>query len=283
MGGIENARFLLASRTQVDAGVANSSGLVGRAFMEHPHIYNAVYLLTDGRLDLRFYAQTLRKLDGTDGTGETSGPEARGRGAFALSQTLTTREELPAVACRLREADLDTVEEDATTGDIAPSEIAALLRSAPTELDLYSLEIRSEQRPLAKSRVSLSDERDAFGMPRTKLSWQVDPDDLRRIGRALEILGAELARVGAGRLWLPQDDSGAFDPPRILGGCHHMGTTPMGDDAATSVVDQNCRTHDVDNLYLAGSSVFPSTGFANPTLTIVALAHRLAEHLRSEA
>jgi choline dehydrogenase-like flavoprotein len=61
---------------------------------------------------------------------------------------------------------------------------------------------------------------------------------------------------------------------------HHMGTTRMSEDPRSGVVDRNSRVHGVDNLYVAGSSVFPSAGHANPTLTIVALALRLAEHLR---
>ena len=78
---------------------------------------------------------------------------------------------------------------------------------------------------------------------------------------------------------MPLDEDDTYDPSRYIGGCHHMGTTRMSDGAADGVVDAQCKLHGVDNLYVAGSSVFPSAGFANPTLTIVALAHRLAHHL----
>jgi choline dehydrogenase-like flavoprotein len=66
----------------------------------------------------------------------------------------------------------------------------------------------------------------------------------------------------------------------IVGNFHHLGTTRMAADARRGVVDENCRLHETENLYVAGSSVFPSAGFANPTLTIVALAIRLADHLK---
>jgi choline dehydrogenase-like flavoprotein len=82
-------------------------------------------------------------------------------------------------------------------------------------------------------------------------------------------------------MWIPGDASRfAWN---VSPGGHHMGTTRMGADPKTSVVDKDCRTHQVTNLYIAGSSVFPTAGDSNPTLTIVALAHRLADTLKKAA
>src|SRR5688572_24267759 len=118
-------------------------------------------------------------------------------------------------------------------------------------------------------------------MPRAALDWRIAPEDDVRLRRALEILGRELGAAGIARAWIPGDAS-RFVCRRSPGG-HHIGTTRMGTDLATSVVDGECRTHQLENMYIAGSSVFPTAGEANPTLTIVALAHRLADTLKRTA
>jgi choline dehydrogenase-like flavoprotein len=143
------------------------------------------------------------------------------------------------------------------------------------------LAIRAEQSPLAESRVSLTDEVDALGMRRAALDWQISPEDDLRLHRALVLLGRELGASAIARAWIPGDSSRFIWRPSPGG--HHLGTTRMGTGPGTSVVDANCRTHQVENLYIAGSSVFPTGGEANPTLTIVALAHRLADTLRRTA
>jgi choline dehydrogenase-like flavoprotein len=72
-------------------------------------------------------------------------------------------------------------------------------------------------------------------------------------------------------------------PPAVFGNWHHLGTTRMHRDPSRGVVDENCRVHEMSNLYIAGGSVLPTGGYANPSLTIVALSLRLADHLRSRA
>ena len=98
--------------------------------------------------------------------------------------------------------------------------------------------------------------------------------------RAMVVLGSELGAAGLARLWVPGDAS-RFVWRQDPGG-HHMGATRMGKDPAVSVVDATSRTHEVRNLYITGGSVFTTGGDSNPTLTIVALAHRLADTLRSK-
>ena len=101
------------------------------------------------------------------------------------------------------------------------------------------------------------------------------------VRRANQLLGEELGRLGIGRLrlepWLREPD-GEW-PRQLSGACHQMGTTRMAASPRDGVVDPDCRVHGVGNLYVAGSSVFPTAGCANPTLTLVALAARLADHL----
>jgi choline dehydrogenase-like flavoprotein len=97
-------------------------------------------------------------------------------------------------------------------------------------------------------------------------------------------IGEELARLCLGRLqlqeWLLAGDD--FWPDPIGSGRHHIGTTRMSDEPRSRVVDRNCRRHGVSNLYVAGSSVFPTGSYVTPTLTIVALALRIANHVKGE-
>jgi choline dehydrogenase-like flavoprotein len=139
---------------------------------------------------------------------------------------------------------------------------------------------RSEQTPNVNSRVVLSRETDRLGMRRSCLDWRTTTLDRSAIRLMASFAVSEFKRLGLGRVvladWLKAD---AW-PDSLVGGPHHMGTTRMSDDAATGVVDRNCRVHGVHGLYIAGSSIFPTGGHANPTLTIVAFAMRLAAHVR---
>jgi choline dehydrogenase-like flavoprotein len=158
---------------------------------------------------------------------------------------------------------------------------------APQKAWLYT---RCEQAPNPDSRVVLTDEVDHLGLRRIGLDWQLTPLDKHTIRTAGRIFSREVGRLGLGRTWLPKwlrdkddevwIDEGDPEWRRLRGGNHHMGTTRMAQDPRRGVVDKNCRVHGMDNLYIAGSSVFPTCGFANPTLTIVELALRLVEHLK---
>jgi choline dehydrogenase-like flavoprotein len=131
-----------------------------------------------------------------------------------------------------------------------------------------------EQPPDPESRVTLSRELDALGVNRLVLDWKLGPEVTRSVLELQELLGTCLDRAGIGEL-----ESGT--ELRFTDASHHMGTTRMSDDPRTGVVDADCKVHGLDNLYVAGSSAFPSAGHASPTLTIVALALRLAQQLRA--
>ncbi len=133
--------------------------------------------------------------------------------------------------------------------------------------------------PNSDSRVRLGSERDALGMPRAELDWHLSPADHDTAARAVQLLGAELGRAGLGRMRTLMGADGDDWPDDLAGGWHHMGTTRMHDDPHQGVVDRDCRVHGLGNLYVAGSSVFTTAGSATPTMTIVALALRLAAHL----
>jgi choline dehydrogenase-like flavoprotein len=139
----------------------------------------------------------------------------------------------------------------------------------------YEITVRSEMRPSEHNRAVPTPERDAFGLPVLRAQCVLDAGDFRNAELALRLLGEALMRAGRGRVRVNNDRI----YQNVDGQGHTLGTTRMGTDRETSVVDADLRVHGYENLYVAGSSVFPSGGFANPTITIVALALRLADHL----
>jgi choline dehydrogenase-like flavoprotein len=142
---------------------------------------------------------------------------------------------------------------------------------------IYSLYFRSEQAPDPQNRVLLSTRRDALGIPQTRLDWRVKPIDLAAITGWVGVLDHDLRRRSVGRIIAPPEGW----QRGIIGGPHHMGSTRMSADPRHGVVDADCRVHSVDNLYVAGSSVFTTGGYANPTFALVTLALRLADTLRN--
>jgi choline dehydrogenase-like flavoprotein len=138
----------------------------------------------------------------------------------------------------------------------------------------------AEQAPNPASRVTLTDRRDALGLPRLRLEWRLSPDDVDGIIRSQQIVKTAIEAAGLGRV-ISRFDDGLESPATLQGGWHHMGTTRMHTDPLHGVVDADCRVHGVSNLYVAGSSVFPTGGYANPTLTLIALALRLADTLKT--
>lgn len=285
-GGIENARLLLLSSETQPAGLGNTYDLVGRYFMEHVYLNRAATLVAvDGAIS-DFYTDGVRTADG------------RVRGILDLAPELQQAERLTHF-CSVIDA-----EWDAPLGALAPAVVRAAGRRLPPSWKAragrtvrrilgttvgramrsmrrrrYLFKTVMEQAPNAESRVMLSRERDRLGCPRVALHWSLTSVDKRTLHRAHEVLDEELTRAGIGSLDVAVGSEDGPWPPGIRGARHHMGTTRMHRDVRRGVVDADCRVHGTGNLYVAGSSVFPTSGAANPTLTIVALAIRLAEHL----
>jgi choline dehydrogenase-like flavoprotein len=273
LGGIENARVLLASRSQQREGVANGHDVVGRYFMEHPHYYGSIGVVHASALDLSFYRRGDSDWTRADGT------RVEMLGALALSEAVSRREQLLNFSATFLAAPRPSAAK--TESDALPAATTqALVTRGAGEFRASQLTLRCEQSPLRDSRITLGDEVDALGMPRVALDWRIAPQDDVQMRRAMVVLGRELGAAGLARLWVPGDVA-RFAWRQDPGG-HHLGATRMGKDPATSVVDATSRTHEVRNLYVTGGSVFTTGGDSNPTLTIVALAHRLADTLKSE-
>jgi len=148
----------------------------------------------------------------------------------------------------------------------------------------FEFQTRLEQAPNPDSRITIGEEKDELGVPKTILHWDLTELDKRSIRKINQIIGYQAGEAGFGRvklrdfLWEENDISW---PEGTNGGWHHMGTTRMSDDPRKGVVDANCQVHGIDNLFVAGSGCFATSGAPNPTLTLVALSLRLSDHVKN--
>lgn len=152
----------------------------------------------------------------------------------------------------------------------------------PNKTNQFSLEVHAEQFPNKDSRMYLSDKKDALGMPQIVVDWQYLNEDVEAIKKTLTLFASEIAQNNIGSFEFDIDNLESELMRYGAYGGHHIGTTRMGNDSSTSIVDKNCQVHGVSNLYIASSSVFPTSSQANPTLTITAIALRLAAYLKDK-
>jgi choline dehydrogenase-like flavoprotein len=303
-GGIENARLLLASTGARPNGVGNDHDLVGRYFMDHPYFFPGYYRPADPGFDKSLYV-----IEGYEQVGSTQKVHA----AISLGDRLLRQERLNGASVYLlRRPRYKAVAAYSSNGggalnnlldvlrhrDLPDGRLGQDLRNLANDLtnagrtawdrvrgvlrrdDVLALRVVLETTPCRDSRVTLGSRRDWLGMPRVRVDWRINEADKRGYERLMAVLRSELPRLGLGHLV----EHGTYDadgwPRSMVGGKHHMGTTRMHADPARGVVDADCRVHGIGNLHVAGSSVFPTGGYANPTLTIAALAMRLADKLK---
>ena len=297
-GGIENARLLLASNDVMPQGLGNANDLVGRFFMEHPVSACATVVprrAGDPRLDFLNVFHEPRPLHGATVFNALLKPtEAFQRkhrilnsAAFVVDHDAEFTEGLMAA---VRQALLERRLPDSPVRDTL-SILGDLRNVAKVAYGRYvsygsarsrlSLKIQAETVPNPDSRVTLSNKRDALGGRRAVLDWRMLPLDRTTIDVVVEEVRREFARLDLADITLDRwmtESSDTF-PHDLRGGVHHTGTTKMSAHEKDGVVNADCRMHTVDNLYMAGSSVFPTNSWANPTWTISCLAVRLADHL----
>ena len=261
-GGIENPRLLLATLAE------SRSPWLGRGLMEHPRDYSMVLEPRPGALErLRFFDRW-KASDGTVGIGRLGlGPESRSE----LDLPNASISLLPRPAPSLRNQLLRAVPRSRQRwmGGYGWSET----RSETNRVGPIGIVVNLEQRPHRENRVVLSGRRDRLGMPLPAIDWRWREDEQQGLDRLRSVVAAELEACGLGRVRFQpglRPDPNAFHP---------AGTTRMALDPTDGVVDPDGRVHGTDNLYVTGASTFPIAGFANPTLTAVALALRLASHL----
>ena len=263
LGGMENPRALLNATSQLPAGIGNDHDLVGRYFLEHPHAPVGRIVVRQPLTWMHVYSPTpdFMKQHGTLNFGlrigdfdQWNAPDFTG----ALK---------PQPPC--------------TTGfdTLLAAEMAGKPAACPALVgDAF---VACEQKLNPDNRVRLTEGRDRFGLRRIELDWKVSDADLHTLRTAAVEVGRRMAERDVGRMkvldWLLKGDMPT--PDQLYGGNHHMGTTRMSADPKTGVVDRDAKVHTLDNLYIGGSSVFASSGHANPTYSIVQLALRLGDHL----
>lgn len=304
-GGIENARLLLLSNTSQPAGLGNQYDLVGRFFMVHPQFHRDQFIPANADIFRRAFLYDVREVN-----------QLTVMGRLGLAKKAMEREQLPNLGVMLlprlggywfeKAADVEAL---LNRGGISRrpfryfNRVMFRLRRRASKACRKALRIEYfnptlegggwsdlpgvekkyaffemvslvEQYPDPENRVMLDAELDRLGVRKLKLHWRWSDADHQRIFRARAAVCRSLAKAALGTSQLR--DLG----PQNIDSHHHMGTTRMHRDLRQGVVNADCRVHGVGNLFVAGSSLFPTGGFANPTLTIVALAARLADHIK---
>lgn len=292
-GGIENARILLASRTQSAAGVGNERDQVGRYLMDHPRGavgsfpseghrsiqagFSPHRVRSSGRTEVVLPGLALtaevQQAEGLLNCSAWVGWEISSRDPFAaLSNAVGSRRPVSGLSSTARH--FPRLARGAIT-------VAVKKRSPERILDEATLQCMVEQAPNAESRVMLSDRVDRFGVPISRVDWRVGEMERHTVAKMTEYVVSELARRG---LPIPLIDHQVFtDTLKFPDVAHPTGTTRMSSSPADGVVDRNAEVFGVRGLFVAGSSTFPTSGHINPTQTIVALTIRLADHLRQRA
>ena len=296
-GAIENARILLTSDNVAAQGVGNNNDLVGRFLMDHPRPNVARLSVEQGKALAKTFGMFKSHAAGAN----------RYHYGVRLSPDLQCAEQLPNCSIHvtalgngtddqpweslkrfaMREANIrqDLPPVIANAGLVASGLIDyfILRKGLPHKVAAFALQVMCEQFPNPDSRITLSDRRDPLGMKIPRIDWRVSEVEACAARRITELMVEQITRMG---LEPPVVDEwirdGAMVPrDAIRDIAHPTGTTRMADDPACGVVDSQCQVHGVDGLFVAGTSVFPTAGHANPTQMIVAMAVRLADTLKA--
>jgi len=261
-GGVENAKLLLNSNNVHKKGIGNAAGNVGKYFMEHPE-YDAPWAMA---LDME---------------------DAPTRNFLLFQPTMQLPTLMPTPSFqkehKLLNASIELRHYKPRRLDteefVTAANLFKQLKSAKENYKTFRAYVRTEMPPLPENKCYLADEKDVFGNQQIALSFSMNEITDHTLSTLAELVGLE---VGMNRIGRVNTSYQSGEHKTKVGfGSHHMGTTRMSANPSDGVVDKDCKVHGVDNLYIAGSSVFATSSYANPTFTIVALALRLAKHLKS--
>jgi len=315
-GAMGVTQILLNSRGATPEGLGNRHDLVGRYYMDHPILNGGYFIPGSPELMRDMALYDLRTVNGVPVLGYLQLPEAALRRERLPQMTmmffprkeagdvcgrLSTRQQLAIEAARRTRGALRRrqLPQPGDLGRMARGldglVLQTVLRPPRARWSIggggwsretagahpyRSFEVfqQVEQPPHRDNRVYLSDRRDALGAQRISIDWRWHDEDIARAMQAQDYYADVLRRSGLGRF--EPFRPGGRPRVRALSTAHYMGTTRMHADAREGVVDARCELHDVRNLFVASSSVFPTGGFANPTLTIVALALRIGDEIR---
>jgi choline dehydrogenase-like flavoprotein len=306
-GGIENARLLLASNKVRPNGLGNDNDLVGRFFMDHPRIFTGKIHFRKGWSGHMLYDvlfNYLNKAIAAHGACVAAqfalSPQLQANerllnaricfSSLFFGQDTEAREALGRIKHRFaRDAEFDqSLAHDIFAVSARPTLLAQLILARvlrrPQLIKHSRFQAIVEPLPDPASRVTLSSECDRLGVNRVRVDWRLGAQVKHTFDRTLAIIAEELTSAGVADVVLDPPIEGGDWPSSFEkeGSWHHMGTTRMDDSPKLGVVDRKCRVHGTSNLYVAGSSVFPTAGGDFPTITIVALALRLSDHIAGE-
>lgn len=267
-GGLENPRLLLLSRRQNSAGLGNQFDVVGRYYMDHPNIEHGFVLPYKENFNAPLLLGN-RTFDGTTQFG------------IAFSREVQRREKLLNHYILLRPKFSEKLAKVPRSTRLLHKSMYLYRKILKKPLKFESLIVRNylEQQPNSASQVTLSNQRDKFGLNLLKVDWRISSEERNSLHQFHKILGKylEVHKIGRLKNMFPEDES---LQPEFLDGFHHIGATRMSDNPRKGVVNRDCQVHGTQNLFIAGCSVFPTGGHANPTLTLVALAIQLADHIK---
>lgn len=264
MGAVEIARLMLASNDVMATGVGNQNDVIGRYFADHPIPRDIGELVLFAGKAPAYYPQT-QAIKG-----------AVMRAGFFPSERYRRSKQV--MDCSI------TVEGETALDDLGKAAVATAAAAMGVDASnaaAYSLGGGCEVTPDPDRRLVLTGERDALSMPRLKLEMRLADSDFAQFRNTIEELGRQLLESRTGLVRLTRKSRAEW-LDGITYGNHHMGTARMSADPKTGAVDADLKVHGLENLYVAGSAVYPSYGAVNPTLSIVALALRLADHVRGK-
>lgn len=321
MGGIEIPRLMLVSRDVQKQGVGNDNDILGRFYMCHiagnvgslqikgpvSNVTHGYEISPDGiycRRRIQLNPDRQKELgvsnlvarlhfpkitDPSHKSGILSGLfVARRLISYEYSKRLKDGEK-PSIGLYLRHfwnifaGPVDTVKflyHWLTKRTLAKRKFPSVI--LPNKNNNFSLEIHAEQIPLADSRITILEEKDILGVPKVNIDWKYCRKDIELVEKTLKAFAEDISTQGIGEFNYDEKD---FENELMRFGAyggHHIGATRMGNDPRTSVVDKNCQVHGISNLFIASCSVFPTSSQANPTLTITAMAIRLADFLKGK-
>lgn len=265
-GGMENARLLLASNDVMKSGVGNQNDLVGRFFGDNPVPRDVATLVVFAGKRAPYYGSNLNMGNG-----------AVMRAVFAPTAAFArVRKVMGSLTTMEHPVELDE------TGKAAVITTATALGVDASAARAYSLGCGMELMPDPERRLTLTGEKDALGLPRLKLQMRIADSDFALYRQTLGELGRQLLAAKTGMLRFNATSRDEWFK-NIDWGHHHLGTTRMHSDPKQGVVDGDGKVHGVANLFVAGSAVFPTYGASNPTLNLLAVTLRLADHLKKVA
>jgi choline dehydrogenase-like flavoprotein len=269
MGGLEIPRILLASISDNHKAIGNAFDLVGRYYSPHANLTHGILILNP---DVELDKDTEELSDAI---------------LYRKFVSLTDRYVSKGyMNCKVTLESLDSVEKNDLT-----EHVYKLFHSSVNFDEIYenimgrkkfafALNGAFDQVPNFESRVKLSNERDILGVPKIILKHAITKQDIQAYSNFYELLALTLGSSGIGRFCYDKSLQQLYQQGG--GASHHTGTTRMANSPENGVVDKNCNVFGVSNLYIASSSVFPTASHANPTYTIVALAIRLANHIKNK-